>query len=329
MVTDPNLKTIATSYTPDDKVAAVIDPNNNTTSYTYNGFGEQTMIQSPDTGGTTMTYNEGGLIATKLDARGKTTSYTYVVLNRVTSVVYSDGSIAQTYDVGTSGVGRLSSVTDLSGSTTYTYDSYGRVASKSSFITGVPSNRVITYGRDTLGRVTSITYPGGNVVGMTYAQGRVTNMTLNKSCRRHGWIGAAVHGYLLGRDARTDADHRKAVARYVALVAAGKGVKLWEDALAKQMFLGDVDFIDRMQALIDPSRSGSKDIPKYQRIRSTHTIRHYLDKNPQRDDGIFAAAFDGQHSLTAIAKEVGLSISNVSRIMKKVEVRKGDSRRKA
>jgi hypothetical protein len=121
------------------------------------------------------------------------------------------------------------------------------------------------------------------------------------SCRAHTgqappptWLDtAAVHGYLLGRDARTDADRRKAVARYVAFVAAGKGVKLWEDALAKPMFLGDVDFIDRMQALIDPSRSGSKDIPKYQRTRSTHAIRHYLDKNPQRDDGIFAAPFDG------------------------------------
>ena len=179
LVTDPNLKTVATSYTPDDKVAAVIDPNNNTTSYTYNGFGEQLTIQSPDTGGSTMTYNEGGLIATKLDARGKTTTYTYDVLNRVTSVVYNDGGITQTYDIAANGVGRLASVTDLSGSTTYTFDSAGRVASKTSFITGVPSNRVISFSRDTLGRVTSITYPGGSVVGMTYAQGRVTNMTLN------------------------------------------------------------------------------------------------------------------------------------------------------
>ena len=143
------------------------------------------------------------------------------------------------------------------------------------------------------------------------------------------WLDtAALHGYLLGRDARTDADRHKAAARYVALVAAGKGVKLWEDALAKQMFLGDVDFIDRMQALIEPSRSDAREIPKYQRTRATHPIRHYIDKHKQRDDGIFAAMKDGQHSLTAIAQEAGLSVSSVSRIVKKMEAKKEDAKRK-
>ena len=51
------------------------------------------------------------------------------------------------------------------------------------------------------------------------------------------WLDtAAVHATLLGRAAQTGADQRKAAARYIALVAAGKGVKLWEDALAKQRF---------------------------------------------------------------------------------------------
>jgi putative transposase len=143
------------------------------------------------------------------------------------------------------------------------------------------------------------------------------------------WLDtAAVHACLLGRAAQTGADQRKAAARYIALVAAGKGVKLWEDALAKQMFLGDADFIDRMQALIEPSRSDSKQIPKYQRARATHPIRHYLDKHKQRDDGILAAVRDGQHSLTAIAEEVALSIASVSRIVKKLEAKNSDAKRK-
>ncbi len=114
----------------------------------------------------------------------------------------------------------------------------------------------------------------------------------------------------------------------MALVAAGKGVKLWEDALAKQMFLGDADFVDCMQALIEPSRSGSKEIPKYQRTRATHPIRHYLDKHKQRDEGIIAAVRDGQHSLTAISGEVELSIASVSRIVKKMEAKKRDAKQK-
>ena len=143
------------------------------------------------------------------------------------------------------------------------------------------------------------------------------------------WLDtAAVHAYLLGRDAQTGADRRKAAARYVTLVAAGKGVKLWEDALAKQMFLGDAHFIDRMQALIEPSRSDAREIPKYQRTRATHPIRHYIDKHKQRDDGIFAAMRDGQHSLTAIAQEAGLSVSSVRRIVKKMEAKNGDAKRK-
>ena len=143
------------------------------------------------------------------------------------------------------------------------------------------------------------------------------------------WLDtAAVHGYLLGRDARSGVDRHQAAARYVALVAAGKGVKLWDDALAKQMFLGDADFIDRMQALIEPSRSGSKEIPKYQRTRAIHSIRYYLDKHQQRDEGIFTAVKDGQHSLTAIAEEAKLSIASVSRIVKKMEAGNSYAKRK-
>lgn len=141
------------------------------------------------------------------------------------------------------------------------------------------------------------------------------------------WLDtASVHAQLLGRDAQGRADQRKAATRYVALVAAGKGIKLWEDALAKQMFLGDEAFIDRMQALIEPSRADAKQIPKYQRTRAAHPIRYYLDKHKLRDEGIAAAAYDGQHSLTAIAAEAGLSIASVSRIVKKMAVGEGDAK---
>ena len=41
------------------------------------------------------------------------------------------------------------------------------------------------------------------------------------------WLDTvAVHAYLLGREARTGADQRRAAASYVKLVAAGKGIKL-------------------------------------------------------------------------------------------------------
>ena len=135
------------------------------------------------------------------------------------------------------------------------------------------------------------------------------------------WLDtAAVHGYVLGRDAVTNADTRRAATRYAAMVASGKGVKLWDEALAQQMYLGDQTFIETMQKRIEPARAGSKEISRHQRRSMGKPIQHYLDRNKDRDAGMVAAARDGQHSLTAIANLVGLSVSRVSRIVRRAEV---------
>jgi REP element-mobilizing transposase RayT len=91
------------------------------------------------------------------------------------------------------------------------------------------------------------------------------------------WLdSAAVQGYLLGRDAVTAADRRKAEKRYVALVAAGKGVKLWDEALAQQIFLGGPESVERMQALVDLDPAAAKDIPRNQRRAPPKPIQYYL-----------------------------------------------------
>ena len=180
LVTDPLAKTTAYTYTPLDKIATVRDPNNATTTYSYNGFGDNTALQSPDTGTTTQSFNAGGMVITKTDSRGRTATYTYDVLGRMTQVSYDDGTITQTYDVAANGVGQLASVTDLSGATSFTYDSYGRVLSKTITINGTPNiTKTISYIRDSIGRITATTYPSGMVVGASYTQGRISNLTLN------------------------------------------------------------------------------------------------------------------------------------------------------
>ena len=198
----------------------------------YNGFGEQTGIASPDTGTTTSTsrpawrsdsrgtkmsagtslcprssYNTGGMVLTKTDSRGKTSTYTYDVLGRMTQVSYNDTTTgtSKTYDVsstsrlagrsdsrgtkmsaGTSlcprssnGVGQLSSLTDPSGSTSFTYDSNGRVATKTSVIASM--SKTLTYSSDGVGRASNIAYPSGTNVGMSYTNGRVVNVTMNSA----------------------------------------------------------------------------------------------------------------------------------------------------
>jgi RHS repeat-associated protein len=189
LITDPLGKTTATSYNALDKPLTITDPSGNTTTYSYSGFGDNTQIQSPDTGTTAQTYSAGGLVITKTDARGKTATYSYDVLGRITTVAYNDPSsnITQTYDLGTTGVGKLSSVTDPSGATSYTYDAYGRVASRSTTINAPAGSgqsnitKTISYARDGIGRVTAITYPSGKVLGISYGTGsdkRVTGYTL-------------------------------------------------------------------------------------------------------------------------------------------------------
>ncbi len=134
------------------------------------------------------------------------------------------------------------------------------------------------------------------------------------------WLDTpAVHGYVLGRDAVTAADRRTAAQRYAALVTAGKGVKLWDTALAQQIFLGGAEFVERMQALADPDPARAKDIPRQQRRAPPKPIQYYLGKYKERNAGIVAAIRDGQHSLTDIAAAVELSVSRVSRIAKRIE----------
>ncbi len=130
------------------------------------------------------------------------------------------------------------------------------------------------------------------------------------------WLDtSAVHGYLLGRDALTASDRRKAGVRYAALVAEGKGVKLWDEGLAQQIFLGGAEFVARMQALMSADASSSRDIPRMQRRAPAKTIVQHLQQGKSRDVAIRDAVNIGQHSMTDVAEVVGLSVSRVSRIV--------------
>lgn len=135
------------------------------------------------------------------------------------------------------------------------------------------------------------------------------------------WLDTpAVHGYLLGRTACSAADRQRASARYTKLVAEGKDTKLWESALVGQIYLGDADFVERMRALAEPAGATSKEVPRSQRRVVKRSIKQFLDSGEARDDAIVAAYREGQHTLTAIADTLGLSISRISRIVRSAEL---------
>ena len=125
---------VGTGYTYDlhDNLATVTDAESHTTEYSYDDMGRKVMTISPDTGTTIYTYDAAGDLASKTDANGITVIYTYDDLNRLTAVDFPDAAqnITYTYDEGTNGIGRLTTMTDPGGTTSYTYDTKGNLTSE-------------------------------------------------------------------------------------------------------------------------------------------------------------------------------------------------------
>jgi YD repeat-containing protein len=90
--------------------------------------------------------------------------------------------IIYTYDKGTNGIGRLTSMTDPSGNTSFGYDPRGRLVEKTSIIKGLSYSfgRIYSPG----GRVATVTYPSGRTLeyarnGMGKMQGLSTTYNAN------------------------------------------------------------------------------------------------------------------------------------------------------
>jgi YD repeat-containing protein len=138
-------------------------------------------LTSPDTGATSNTYDNAGNLKTKTDAKGQLTTYSYDALNRLTQAVYTGGqTINYTYDQGVNGLGRLTTITDSTGSTSYAYDNRGRVSSEARTINAI--TYTTTYAYNTAGQLSGVAYPTGLV--LTYSRdslGRVNQISSTKS----------------------------------------------------------------------------------------------------------------------------------------------------
>jgi REP element-mobilizing transposase RayT len=130
------------------------------------------------------------------------------------------------------------------------------------------------------------------------------------------WLDtAAVHTAVLGRPLKNRSDARRAAQRYAAFVTEGKGVPLWETGLRSQIYLGDSRFVKRMQTRSNTNGSNGRRTARGRRLSA------YLANSRDRDAGIADAYRKGGYTMIAIAEHVGLSVSQVSRIIKNVELR--------
>ena len=115
------------------------------TAWTYDAATGGLLAKTyADGRGVAYTLTNDGKTATRTDARGKVTTYTYNDYGELVSQTYSDDTadITMAYD----DLGRVTQVTDAAGVTTFTYNDYGELATETNL---KPLTRHYdTYGRD-------------------------------------------------------------------------------------------------------------------------------------------------------------------------------------
>jgi RHS repeat-associated protein len=173
--------TTTIAYDAHDRVLSIRDANGHTTSYVYNGFGDRIETASPDSGITVYRYDPNRNLTQSIKPGPLTVNMSYDAEDRPLTTTYPADStlnVSRNYDQTGHGFGveRLTSVTDQPGSLSLTYDERGNVTDEArnvtasgTLLTGTaydaagrvsgidyPSGLLVVYGRDVMGRVTSV-----------------------------------------------------------------------------------------------------------------------------------------------------------------------------
>lgn len=116
--------------------------------------------------------------------------------------------------------------------------------------------------------------------------------------------------HVLGREARSAADRKRAAERYAKLLAAEPELDIWIH-LRQQIFLGDEAFVRRMQGR-GPQAGRSARMP---RRAAPRPWAQWLRESGSREQALYRAHTEGGLSMTALAGELGLSVSRISRLI--------------
>jgi putative transposase len=117
--------------------------------------------------------------------------------------------------------------------------------------------------------------------------------------------------WLLANFAKNKAE---AIERYKQFIAQGKGQPLLWSSLRKQIYLGDQQFIDNMQRLIDDEK-GLSEIPSAQRKPTPDTLDYYLATSVDRNSAICKAYQSGGYTLKQLGDYFALHYQTVSWIV--------------
>jgi YD repeat-containing protein len=152
-------------YNARDELINITDHQGNEFSYEYDTLGRKIAQYDPDMGNWTYTYDPNGNLISQTDARDITISFLYDELDRIVKRDYpNDPGIDYVYDLETNGT--LSEVSDSLGTTHYYYDNRLRTLEEERIMDGITWITHWTY--DSADRITSITYPTGEIVVYNY-----------------------------------------------------------------------------------------------------------------------------------------------------------------
>jgi RHS repeat-associated protein len=156
------LATYTYGYDLDGDLLTAKDPNNNTTTYVFNGLNEETQAVNADGDTSNFSYDGDGNLLTASDGLGHTTSYGYDAMDRLISETQPSGGGTTTY--GYDLAGRLTSLQDpKNNTTTWTYTQANEVATQQS-----PTGGLTMYSYDLMGNETSVVDPDGHTISYSY-----------------------------------------------------------------------------------------------------------------------------------------------------------------
>jgi len=169
-------------YDAHNRILSVEDANAHTTTNVFDGFGERTQTASPDSGTTVYHYDLDSNLSQEVLPGSLTATYTFDAVDRAKTVKYTGDStlnVTNTYDQTGHGfgVGHLTSSTDQIGSLSFTFDERGNRTVETRTPSGV-TGFTTTYGYDAASNIASITYPSTTLVQYGRdTMGKVTSVT--------------------------------------------------------------------------------------------------------------------------------------------------------
>jgi putative transposase len=124
------------------------------------------------------------------------------------------------------------------------------------------------------------------------------------------WLDTAgLHARLLQQPISSAADSRRAQRLYVQTVSAARDVRLWDEALSQQVYLGDDAFVQRMQGVVAHTKSS----------QPAMTLLDWMQACDTREEAMRGAHVHSGMTMTAIAHEVGLTVARVSQLIGQAE----------